>query len=123
MPLEELIRKAADPLRAKKMGEDKDIPPRSDWKDKQEEVMYTRPSPHSSAAVFCLSLCPCPHRWSSRRYEATLAKFTDHKDIQETLLSTGFADIFYHTRSGKARTRTRTPHTDTHTHTQHTAQC
>lgn len=71
MPLEELIRKAADPLRAKKMGEDKDIPPRSDWKDKQEEVMY----------------------------EATLAKFTDHKDIQETLLSTGFADIFYHTRS------------------------
>jgi predicted NAD-dependent protein-ADP-ribosyltransferase YbiA (DUF1768 family) len=39
MPLEELIRKAVDPLRAKKMGEDKDIPPRGDWKDKQEEVM------------------------------------------------------------------------------------
>ncbi len=111
MPLEELIRKAADPLRAKKMGEDKDIPPRSDWKDKQEEVMYTRPSPHPSAAVFCLSLCMCPHRWSSRRYEATLAKFTDHKDIQETLLSTGFADIFYHTRSGNTHTHTRTHNT------------
>jgi predicted NAD-dependent protein-ADP-ribosyltransferase YbiA (DUF1768 family) len=35
-----------------------------------------------------------------RRYEATLAKFTDHQDIQETLLSTGFTEIFYHTRSG-----------------------
>lgn len=43
MPLEELIRKAADPLKAKKMGEDKDIPPRNDWKDKQEEVMYLNP--------------------------------------------------------------------------------
>jgi predicted NAD-dependent protein-ADP-ribosyltransferase YbiA (DUF1768 family) len=56
MPLEELIRKAADPLRAKKMGEDKDIPPRSDWKDKQEEVMYTRPSPRTSLPQFFLSL-------------------------------------------------------------------
>lgn len=39
MPLEELIRKAADPLKAKKMGEVKDIPPRNDWKENQEEVM------------------------------------------------------------------------------------
>jgi len=71
LPMEELIRKTPDPLRAKKIGEVKGIPPRSDWKDKQEEIMY----------------------------EANLAKFTEHKEIQKTLLDTGFAEIVYHSRA------------------------
>jgi len=74
LPMEELIRKTPDPLRAKKIGEVKGIPPRSDWKDKQEEIMY----------------------------EANLAKFTEHKEIQKTLLDTGFAEIVYHSRAAQS---------------------
>jgi len=52
LPMEELIRKTPDPLRAKKIGEVKGIPPRSDWKDKQEEIMcVTILSPKSQVRV------------------------------------------------------------------------
>jgi len=52
LPMEELIRKTPDPLRAKKIGEVKGIPPRSDWKDKQEEIIcVTILSPKSQVRV------------------------------------------------------------------------
>ncbi len=39
LPLEDLIRKVSDPLKAKKLGEDPDHPVRSDWDEVKNQIM------------------------------------------------------------------------------------
>jgi len=68
---EEEIRRAKSPMIAARMGRDRSKPLRADWEQAKDEIM--------------------------RR--AVLAKFTQHEDLRQTLLTTGDAMIVEHTRN------------------------
>lgn len=70
-PSEEEIRLAGTPSEAARMGRQRNRPLRSDWEAAKESVMYT----------------------------ALMAKFTQHQETREKLLSTGEARIIEHTKN------------------------
>lgn len=68
-PHESKIRKASNPMQAAKMGRSRKIKIRRDWERVKDSVMY----------------------------EAVKAKFTQHPELQELLLSTEDAKLIEHT--------------------------
>jgi N-glycosidase YbiA len=70
-PREEEIRLVKSPGRAAKMGRDRSFPLRADWEAVKDDVMR----------------------------EAVLAKFTQHPQLRNLLLSTGDAEIVEHTEN------------------------
>jgi hypothetical protein len=72
-PDEEEIRRIASPMIAARMGRDRKRPLRRDWETAKENVMR----------------------------EALEAKFTQHQELQELLLSTGDARLIEHTRNDR----------------------
>lgn len=71
--LQEYVRQAQSPEEAAKRGRNKKLPKRSNWKQVKDEVMY----------------------------KALVAKYTQHKNLKELLLSTGNAPIIEHTKRDK----------------------
>ena len=72
-PDEEEIRTTASPMIAARMGRDRKRPLRGDWETVKEQIMR----------------------------EALHAKFTQHADIRELLLSTGDALLIEHTKNDR----------------------
>jgi ribA/ribD-fused uncharacterized protein len=70
---EEAVRQCATPGKAAKMGRDRSLPLRPDWETVKDEIMYT--------------VC--------------LAKFTQHKNIQKSLLDTGDKRLIENTRNDR----------------------
>jgi hypothetical protein len=70
---EDIVRAAATPAESAKMGRSKSRPLRKDWEEVKEDVMYT----------------------------AVLAKFSQHEDIRQVLLSTGDAKLVEHTKNDR----------------------
>lgn len=68
-PHEQKIRNASSPTEAKRLGGTRSVRLRSDWEDVKDDVMY----------------------------KALQAKFTQHPNIQATLLGTGTATLVEHT--------------------------
>lgn len=68
---ETAVRKASSPMDAARMGRRKDLPLRSDWERVKDNVMR----------------------------KAVLAKFTQHPELKEILLSTGNAKLIEHTEN------------------------
>ena len=72
-PDEEEIRLAKSPMIAARMGRSRKRPLRKDWESVKDAIMH----------------------------EAVLAKFTQHDDLREILLSTGDAEIVEHTTNDR----------------------
>ncbi|NLP08975.1 NADAR family protein [bacterium] len=70
---EELVRQAATPSEAAKMGRDRARPLRPDWEAVKEDIMR----------------------------EAVYAKFTQHKDLRSLLLETEDAELVEHTENDR----------------------
>ena len=70
---EEEVRRAKSPMVAARMGRSRKRPLRKDWESVKDQVMH----------------------------EAVRAKFTQHADLQETLLGTGDATIVEHTENDR----------------------
>jgi ribA/ribD-fused uncharacterized protein len=68
-PLEERVREAKTPSEAARMGRDRSNPLRRDWERVKDAVMY----------------------------DAVLAKFTQHRELGDLLLSTGDSELVEHT--------------------------
>lgn len=66
---EEIVRRAATPMEAARIGRDRHRPFRKDWELVKDDVMRT----------------------------ALQAKFTQHEDLRQELLATGSADLIEHT--------------------------
>ena len=71
--LQEYVRQAGSPEEAAKRGRKKDLPKRTNWKQVKDQIMY----------------------------KALVAKYTQHKNLKELLLSTGTAPIIEHTERDK----------------------
>lgn len=71
MPMENKIRKAANPMLAAQMGRNRKIKIRKDWESVKDQIMY----------------------------DAVYAKFTQHEELKELLLSTGNAKLIEHTEN------------------------
>mmetsp|Transcript_13986 Transcript_13986/g.19448 ORF Transcript_13986/g.19448 Transcript_13986/m.19448 type:complete len:176 (-) Transcript_13986:40-567(-) len=70
---EDIVIKAASPGESAKLGRNRSFPLRKDWEDVKDEIMYT----------------------------ALIAKFTQHKDLQQHLLGTGDALLIEHTTNDR----------------------
>jgi ribA/ribD-fused uncharacterized protein len=70
-PREEEIRQAEKPSEAARLGRDRKVPMRSDWESVKDDIMR----------------------------EAVYAKFTQHEELRELLLSTGDATLVEHTEN------------------------
>ncbi|MBK24831.1 MAG: Swarming motility protein YbiA [Halobacteriovorax sp.] len=71
--LQEYVRQAGSPEEAAKRGRDKNYPKRGNWKEVKDQIMY----------------------------KALVAKYTQHQNLKELLLSTGNAPIIEHTKRDK----------------------
>jgi ribA/ribD-fused uncharacterized protein len=72
-PDEEEVRLAKSPMNAARMGRSRNRPLRKDWESAKDAIMH----------------------------EAVLAKFTQHDELRESLLSTGDAEIVEHTKKDR----------------------
>ena len=72
-PFEEMVRNAANPSDAAKLGRDRSKPLRKDWEQIKDEVMR----------------------------EVCFAKFTQHKELKKILLDTGDATLVEHTANDR----------------------
>lgn len=70
---EELVINASSPGESAKLGRNRSYPLRKDWEDVKDNIMYT----------------------------ALIAKFTQHKDLQQHLLDTGDAQLIEHTTNDR----------------------